>query len=124
MATGRLNLVVLEVADVDRSCTLYTDAFGLDLHVDDHEGAEQGDGDRWISGRHAACTWKDGASMHFALYEAKADEPEPRRSPLPGQRSPVRRNLELSRRKFTENSGAFNGEPASNGGCGSYSMPS
>lgn len=75
MATGRLNLVVLEVADVDRSCTLYTDAFGLDLHVDDHEGAEQGDGDRWISGRHAACTWKDGASMHFALYEAKAEGP-------------------------------------------------
>lgn len=75
MATGRLNLVVLEVADVDRSCKLYTEAFGLDLHLDDHEGAAQGEGDRWISGRHAACTWKDGAFMHFALYQAKGDGP-------------------------------------------------
>ena len=75
MTTGRLNLVVLEVADIDRSCVLYTEAFGLDLHVDDHEGAEQGEGDRWISGRHAACSWTDGSFMHFALYHAKGDGP-------------------------------------------------
>jgi predicted enzyme related to lactoylglutathione lyase len=75
MATGRLNLVVLEVTDVDRACALYAEAFGLDLHVDDHDGAQQGEGDRWISGRHGACTWKDGAFMHFALYEAKGDGP-------------------------------------------------
>ena len=75
MATGRLNLVVLEVADVDRSHRLYTEAFGLDLHLDDHEGAKHGEGDRWISGKHAATSWKDGAFMHFALYEAKADGP-------------------------------------------------
>ena len=68
-------MVVLEVADVDRSYRLYTEAFALDLHVDDHEGVKHGEGDRWISGRHAATTWKDGAFMHFALYQAKGDGP-------------------------------------------------
>ena len=63
---GRLVAVVLEVADLDRSMVLYRDGFGLDLHVDDHEGD-----DRWISGRHAATSWTDGAFMHFALYETK-----------------------------------------------------
>lgn len=36
--TDRLVLVVLEVADVDPSVALYRDAFGVDLHVSDHEG--------------------------------------------------------------------------------------
>jgi catechol 2,3-dioxygenase-like lactoylglutathione lyase family enzyme len=67
----RLVTVVLEVADLDRSVSLYRDGFGLDLLVSDHEGGEHGRDDRWISGRHAATTWTDGAFLHFALYEAK-----------------------------------------------------
>lgn len=64
--SGRLVTVVLEVADLDRSMALYRDGFGLDFHVSDHEGD-----DRWISGRHAATSWSDGAFLHFALYQSK-----------------------------------------------------
>jgi len=63
---NRLVAVVLEVSDLDRSLALYRDGFGLDLHLDDHEGD-----DRWISGRHAATSWTSGAFMHFALYASK-----------------------------------------------------
>lgn len=58
--------MVLTVADLDESVRLFTDAFGLELHVDDHEGDEP-----WINGRHAAASWTDGAFIHFALYETK-----------------------------------------------------
>lgn len=70
---GRLVTVVLEVSDLDRSVALYRDAFGLDLHLEDHGGADHGAGDRWISGRHAAVSWTDGAFLHFALYESKGE---------------------------------------------------
>jgi lactoylglutathione lyase len=64
--TCRLVTVVFEVADLDRSVQLYRDGLGLDLHIDDHRGD-----DRWISGRHAATSWTDGAFIHFALYASK-----------------------------------------------------
>lgn len=67
----RLVTVVLEVSDLDRSLALYRDGFGLDLHLSDHEGGDHGADDRWISGRHAATTWTDGAFLHLALYEAR-----------------------------------------------------
>ena len=69
----RLVTVVLEVRDLDRAVGLYRDGFGLDLHPSDHEGGEHGGDDRWISGRHAATTWTDGAFLHFALYESKGE---------------------------------------------------
>lgn len=53
-------------SNFDRAVRLSGDAFGLDLHVDNHHGD-----DPWTSGRHAACSWTDGAFMHFALYESK-----------------------------------------------------
>jgi predicted enzyme related to lactoylglutathione lyase len=62
----RLVTVVFTVTDLERSKRLYEEAFGLQLHVDDHEGD-----DPWISGRHAATSWVDGAFMHFALYQSK-----------------------------------------------------
>ena len=62
----RLVTVVFTVADLDRSMQLYSEGFGLDFHVDDHEGD-----DPWTSGRHAATSWTDGAFMHFALYQSK-----------------------------------------------------
>jgi predicted enzyme related to lactoylglutathione lyase len=70
---NRLVTIVLEVADLDLSAQLYQQGFGLDLDVTDHRGAEHGLDDRWISGRHAATTWEDGAFLHFALYQAKED---------------------------------------------------
>src|SRR5689334_13468313 len=73
--TQRMVIVVIEVADVERSAALYRDAFGLDLHLDDHEGGEAGPGDRWTSGGHAAVSWTDGAYLHFAIYPAKEDGP-------------------------------------------------
>lgn len=67
----RLVTVVLEVADLDKSLELYQRGFGLDLHPSDHGGGDHGESDRWISGRHAATTWTDGAFLHFALYQAE-----------------------------------------------------
>jgi predicted enzyme related to lactoylglutathione lyase len=64
--SNRLILLVLEVADLERSTALYRDGFGLDLHVDDHGGD-----DRWVSGVHASTSWSAGAFLHFALYRAK-----------------------------------------------------
>jgi lactoylglutathione lyase len=69
----RLVAVVLTVSDLDRAVTLYGDGFGLEFHIDDHEGDDQ-----WTSGRHAATSWKDGAFIHFALYEAKGRTPTTR----------------------------------------------
>lgn len=66
MAGPRLVTVALEVSDLARSLALYSEGFGLTLHVDDHEGD-----DRWISGAHAATSWTDGAFLHFALYQTK-----------------------------------------------------
>ena len=63
---NRLVAVVLTVSDLDRAVALYQNGFGLDLHLDDHEGD-----DRFTSGRHAATSWTDGAFMHFALYATK-----------------------------------------------------
>lgn len=62
----RLVAVVLTTTDFDRAVAIYRDAFGLDMHIDDHAGD-----DEWISGRHAAISWTDGAFMHFAIYESK-----------------------------------------------------
>jgi len=67
--TGRLVLVVLEVADLARSVHFYRDLLGLPLHLEDH--APETGGDRWISGAHAATSWHDGAFLHFALYQSK-----------------------------------------------------
>src|SRR3954464_8957335 len=67
---NRLVAVVFEVSDLERAVSLYRDGFGLDLHVDDHEGD-----DRWTSGRHAAISWTDGAFIHFALYASKDRSP-------------------------------------------------
>jgi len=62
----RLVAVILEVSDLDRSMTLYREAFGLDLHPGDN-----GVDDRWIGGQHAEISWTEGAYLHFALYPAK-----------------------------------------------------
>lgn len=68
-APPRLITLVLEVADLDRSARLYRDGFGVALHDPD----EHATNDRWIGGRHAALSWREGAFMHFALYQAKGE---------------------------------------------------
>jgi predicted enzyme related to lactoylglutathione lyase len=73
MDGNRMVATVVEVADLDRSLTLYRDAFGIELHLSDHEGGDHTDDDRWISGRHAAVTWKAGGGFHFALYQSKGE---------------------------------------------------
>jgi predicted enzyme related to lactoylglutathione lyase len=75
--SSRLVLVLLEVADVDRSAALYRDAFGINLHPgtdNDMEGNGEMEGDRWLAGRHAAYSWHEGAYLHFALYQAKSTQ--------------------------------------------------
>lgn len=67
MTISPLSLVVLEVANLDRSVAFYRDLLGLQLHRDDHR---EGD-DRFISGDHAATSWRDGHFLHFALYQTK-----------------------------------------------------
>jgi predicted enzyme related to lactoylglutathione lyase len=65
----RINAVILEVADLAAALRLYREAFGVELH----EGTDnEMPDDRWTSGAHAAVSWKDGAFLHFALYQAKA----------------------------------------------------
>jgi catechol 2,3-dioxygenase-like lactoylglutathione lyase family enzyme len=67
MADTRLILVVLEVERLEVSLRFYRDQLGIALVEDkDHGG-----GDRWISGDHAALSWRDGAFLHFALYQSK-----------------------------------------------------
>jgi catechol 2,3-dioxygenase-like lactoylglutathione lyase family enzyme len=68
MDAGRLITVVLEVSDLAASTAFYRDQLGLPLHPGGDNGA---DSDRWISGEHAAMSWRDGAFLHFSLYAAK-----------------------------------------------------
>jgi predicted enzyme related to lactoylglutathione lyase len=58
-------LIVLRVADIDRSAALYREAFGVDLHDGDNGGQ-----DPWLGGRHAEISWREGAYLHFALFPA------------------------------------------------------
>ncbi|HXQ75768.1 MAG TPA: hypothetical protein VN791_04675 [Acidimicrobiales bacterium] len=67
MGGGRLEAVILEVTDPERSEALDREGFGIPLHPGDN-GVE----DRWIGGRHAEISWTGGAYLHFALYPAKA----------------------------------------------------
>jgi len=72
MRTGRVILLVLEVENLERSLHFYRDLVGIPLRPDiDHEGAGASTDDRWISGNHAALSWRDGAFLHFALYQSK-----------------------------------------------------
>jgi lactoylglutathione lyase len=66
MPVGRVILLVLEVADIERSLAFYRDLLGIPLKRElDHGGT-----DRWISGEHAALSWHD-SFFHFALYKSK-----------------------------------------------------
>lgn len=70
MAVRRMNTLVVEVADLAASSRFYRDGLGLDLHTGADNDAQ---GDRWISGDHSALSWRDGAFLHFSLYQAKSE---------------------------------------------------
>ena len=88
MATGRIITLVLKVADLERSLHFYRDFIGVPLRADlDHGGAAQGSGDRWISGGHAAYSWREGAFLHFALYKEQRHRHERGSDRISGRRS-------------------------------------
>jgi len=66
----RLAAVVVEVNDIERSAKLYRDGFGVDLLA----AYTPGD-DRWLSGPHAEASWREGAYLHLALFQAKGGGP-------------------------------------------------
>ena len=67
----RLTFIALNVAELDRSLMFYQMILGEPLEESHHDSELN---DIWYGGEHAACTWTDGAFMHFALYPFKLPE--------------------------------------------------
>ena len=67
----RLTFTALNVSDLDASITFYRLILGAALKDSNHDEEKN---DPWYGGRHAACTWTDGAFMHFAVYPTKLPE--------------------------------------------------
>lgn len=67
----RLTFVALSVSDLARSVAFYRQVLGVPLHDAAHD--EEKD-DVWYGGAHAACSWTDGAFLHFAVYPAHPAE--------------------------------------------------
>lgn len=67
----RLTFVAFNVSDLAASERFYRTILGLPLHASAHDTELD---DPWYGGRHAACSWTDGAFLHFALYPARQPE--------------------------------------------------
>lgn len=65
MPNRRLTFVALSVSDLAESTHFYRTLLGVPLHDASHD--EDLD-DPWYGGPHAACSWTDGAFLHFAIY--------------------------------------------------------
>ena len=63
--TRRLTFLALNVTDLARSVQFYRDVLGIPLKDTSHDAELD---DPWFGGEHAACSWTDGAFIHFALY--------------------------------------------------------
>jgi len=67
----RLTFVALSVSDLARSVAFYRQVLGVPLHDAAHDAEKD---DAWYGGAHAACSWTDGAFLHFAVYPAHPPE--------------------------------------------------
>lgn len=67
----RLTFVALSVSDLARSVAFYRQVLGVPLHDAAHDAEKD---DPWYGGAHAACSWTDGAFLHFAVYPARPPE--------------------------------------------------
>jgi len=68
MSTDRLNFVALNVSSLAVSLHFYRTVLGIPLAETSHDADKN---DPWYGGEHAACSWTDGAFLHFALYPAQ-----------------------------------------------------
>jgi len=68
MSTQRLTFAALSVSSLADSANFYRVLLGVPLNDAAHD--EELD-DPWYGGPHAACSWTDGAFLHFALYPAR-----------------------------------------------------
>ena len=64
----RLSVVILHVADIDRSLRFYRDLLGVALE----RGVNVPEDDPWYGGHHVELSWREGAYLHFALFPAKS----------------------------------------------------
>ncbi len=62
--SNRLVFVALNTSDLQESTAFYRDVFGVPLEVDNRPGD-----DPWIAGPHAELSWREGAYLHFALFQ-------------------------------------------------------
>ena len=65
----RLAVVILHVADIERSLRFYRDLLGVPLE----RGFNAPEHDPWYGGHHVELSWRAGAYLHFALFPVKAD---------------------------------------------------
>jgi lactoylglutathione lyase len=63
----RLTVVILHVADIDRSLHFYRDLIGIPLEP----GLNVPEDDPWYGGRHVELSWRAGAYLHFALFPVR-----------------------------------------------------
>ena len=61
----RLTFVALSVSDLEISIDFYRSILGIPLQDESHDAELN---DPWYGGAHAACSWTNGAFMHFAYY--------------------------------------------------------
>jgi predicted enzyme related to lactoylglutathione lyase len=64
---GRLVVVVIHAADLEKSADFYRGVVGIPLA----SGANEPQDDPWIGGAHAEISWFEGAYLHFALVPAR-----------------------------------------------------
>ena len=67
----RLTFVALSVSDLEKSVNFYRSILGIPLRDESHDAELN---DPWYGGEHAACSWTQGAFIHFALYPSRLPE--------------------------------------------------
>ena len=63
----RLSVIILHVAELERSLHFYRDLLGIPLE----HGFNDPEDDPWYGGPHVELSYRDGAYLHFALFPVK-----------------------------------------------------